>query len=212
MKLHAFTFQRLWLALSLLAAALLPSPAFASVDIIFYSREWGARFPHAFILLSGTDERTGQKVDANFGFTAKRISPAVLLGSVSGTIVSESRAYIASSDAHFRMRLSDDQYRAVLASVARWRRMAQPSYSLESRNCVHFVADIAATLGMGVERPAALMKKPRSYLESLTASNRTWLADRGGSILRVPARPEWQLRPKDAATIARSKGAKVPVR
>ena len=68
---------------------------------------------------------------------------------------------------------------AVAAVVTRWRNLPQPSYDLDKRNCIHFVADIAASLGMKAETPRKLMKKPRSYLNMLTDATRPWLTEHG---------------------------------
>ena len=176
----------------LVAAFLLLSPiqARAAVEISFFSHEFGSNFPHAFITLQGSDERTGEKIDANYGFTATHISPAILMGPVKGEVFSRDPAkdakYIEASDRHFSFTLSDSEYDAVKAGIARWGALKQPSYSLNRQNCVHFVADMAASLGMKADTPAALMKKPRSYTEYLTRTNRDWLLARGGTIHRDP--------------------------
>ncbi len=180
---------------ALVAAFLLrftSAPAAAEVEITFYSHEFGSNFPHAFIFLTGTDDRTGEKIDANYGFTATHISPAILFGPVKGEIFSrdsqKDARYLASSDKHFTIPLTDEQYRAVLGTVEKWRNLKQPSYHLNRQNCVHFVADVAASLGMTVATPKALMKKPRSFIESVTAANRRWLVEHKGVILREPGR------------------------
>lgn len=165
-------------------ACLLPHSATAAVQISFYSHEWGNRFPHAFIKLAGVDDRTGRRIDASYGFTATRISPAILARSVKGEISKLSRSYIARSDEHFRLTLTDVELDAVLATVKRWRSLKQPSYSLARQNCVFFVADIAASLGMKAETPGALMIKPRSYTEALIAANRNWLLARRATLVR----------------------------
>jgi hypothetical protein len=176
--------------LALLLVMLKPAEAEAAVEISFYSHEFGSNFPHAFITLEGTDDRTGQKVQGNYGFTATNISPAILMGSVQGEVFSrdprKDAKYMGASDRHFTIKLSDAEYDAVMAGIAKWRALKQPSYNLNRQNCVHFVADMAATLGMKAETPVALMKKPRSYTEFLTRSNREWLLARGATIHRQP--------------------------
>lgn len=170
--------------LLILMAALLPAPAAAAVDLIFYSKEFGGGFPHAFVALQGVDDRSGAKIDTNYGFTATHISPAILLGSVKGEVMTAQLDYVGRSDAHFAVTLTDAELDAVTATIERWRTASQPSYNLDKRNCVFFVADIAETLGMKADRPKALMRRPRSYLESLTAANRDWLTARGARFLR----------------------------
>lgn len=182
-------FRRMHLLALLLSLALLPGKALAAVEIGFYSREFGASFPHAFITLKGVDERTGEKIDTDHGFTATHISPAILLGSVRGEVMASGADYVRKSDPHFTFVLSDAEYDVVLAAVERWRNLKQPSYNLNRQNCVFFVADVAASLGMKAETPKPLMKKPRSYLEFLTHANRDWLLARGATIFRTAPAP-----------------------
>ena len=151
----------LWLAALLLAGA----PSHAAVEIAFYSRELGGNnFPHAFVSLRGTLDATGEAVDISYGFTAKAVTPALLWGSVAGEVVVEGPRQIARSERQFALTLSDAQYHAVMAVVEEWRGRAQPSYNLNRRNCVHFVAEIARTVGLRVENADRLMKRPRSFL------------------------------------------------
>lgn len=158
-------------------------PAWAEVTIHFYSREFGASFPHAFVRLTGSVESTGGPIDANFGFTAARISPAILFGPVSGEIISAKPAYIARSDRHFSLKLSDEQYGDVLEVVERWRNLPQPSYRLNNRNCVHFVADVASALGLDAAPDPKLMKKPRSFLRKILRVNSERIASwRSGTV------------------------------
>ena len=172
----------------LLSLAWIPGQAHATVEIGFYSREFGASFPHAFITLKGTDDRTGEKIDTDHGFTATHISPAILLGSVRGEVMASGPDYVGKSDPHFTYVLSDAEYDLVLAAVERWKNLRQPSYNLNRQNCVFFVADVAATLGMKADTPKPLMKKPRSYLEFLTNANRDWLLAKGATIHRFQSK------------------------
>lgn len=166
-------------ALALLLSWLLAAPAQAAVEIAFYSRELGGNnFPHAFVSLEGVVDSTGERVDTSYGFTARAISPAILFGSVAGEVLVEGERQIARSDRQFALTLSDAQYRAVMAVVERWRTRAQPSYNLNRRNCVHFVAELAAAVGLRVETPARLMKRPRSFLQHIRALNPSLAAAR----------------------------------
>jgi hypothetical protein len=167
---------RHWLLACLLT--LLASPTFAAVEIRFYSKELGTSFPHAFVELVGTDERTGHRYNDNYGFTAKAISPAILMGSVTGEVMSVDAGYIKGSHRHFSFTLTPEELDRVQAAIAKWRQLKQPSYNLNRQNCVFFVADVAASLGMKADTPKALMKKPTSYSESLVTANRDWLAQR----------------------------------
>jgi hypothetical protein len=153
-----------------------PATGVAAVRIIFYSKELGTTFPHAFVTLDGTLDRTGQRISVDYGFTAKAVTPAILFGRVAGEVISNHGAsYIRGSDKHFSLILSDGDYDRLMGVIARWRALPQPSYDLDKRNCVHFVADIAAGLGMQVAVPKKLIKKPRSFLNLVEEANRPWL-------------------------------------
>ena len=150
-----------------------PSLAAAKVTLTFYSREFGVYFPHAFVRITGaTDAEPDRSRDDNYGFTAKAVTPAILLGPVGGKIVSAPRPYVARSDSHFSLVLTDAQYAAVLDVVQKWRALPQPSYDLHTRNCVFFVGDVARSLGMTVDDSnAKLMSRPRSYVINLIRLN-----------------------------------------
>ena len=154
-------------SLCLLSAA----PAFAEVEVTFHSREFGTTFPHAFVRLKGTIDKTGEVVDTAYGFTAKTISPAILMGSVTGRLQVEPQSYIDNSKRHFTVSLPDDRYRAVMAVVEKWRSAKQPSYNLNRANCVHFVGEIAQAAGLDVTFDPKLMKKPHGFLVSVKAAN-----------------------------------------
>jgi hypothetical protein len=162
----------------LLATALLLSslfgaaPAWAAVTITFWSHELGNSFPHAFFTLRGVPDAGGAPVDANYGFTAKSVSPKLLMGTVAGRLDISKPFYIAGSDAQFSVVLTDAQYNAVLVLVAAWdEKTGDAHYNLNQRNCVHFVKEAARIAGLtDLDRPK-LMKKPRSYLQSIAEAN-----------------------------------------
>lgn len=173
--------SRPWRLLAIALAMLVAcsAPVAAAVRITFYSKELGTTFPHALITMDGTLDRNGERINVDYGFTAKSVTPALLFGAVKGEVISDHGAsYIRASDKHFSLILSDAEYDKVMALIARWRALPQPSYDLNKRNCVHFVADVAAGLGMRADIPVKLMKKPRSYLNLLTEGNRPWLTER----------------------------------
>lgn len=163
---------RTGLVFALLLLFVLPGQAWAAVEVAFYSRELGGNnFPHAFVTLKGTIDATGEAVDTSYGFTAKTVTPAVLLGSVAGEVLVERERQIARSDRQFAVTLTDEQYAAVMAVVERWRTRRQPSYNLSRRNCIHFVAEIAEASGLRVDYPRRLMRRPRSYLQHIRTLN-----------------------------------------
>jgi hypothetical protein len=174
--------------IALLAAAFLAlaaAPGWAAVSITFYSKELGTSFPHAFVMVEGQLDRGGPRIDEDYGFTAKTISPAILWGKVAGEVISDHKAnYVKGSDRHFTLALTDAEYDRAMATVARWRAARQPSYDLDRHNCVHFVAEIAASIGLKADT-RRFMKKPRSFLEALTAANGALLRSRGAVLHRL---------------------------
>ena len=148
-----------------------PAALAAQVQIHFYSKDLAKSFPHAFVRL------TGPALDANYGFTAVRVSPAILMGPVRGKIQSVDPQYVSRSSLHFSLDLTGDQYREVLRVIDKWRSAPQPSYRLNSANCVHFVAEVAQALGLDAPPDHKLMKKPRSFLEKVTRDNALLIAN-----------------------------------
>ncbi len=178
--------------IAFLAAALLAlgaAPGWAAVSITFYSKELSSSFPHAFVILEGTLDRGGPRIEEDYGFTAKTISPAILWGKVAGKVDTEhSAGYIKGSDRHFTVTLTDAEYDRVIGTVERWRAAKQPNYDLDRHNCVHFVAELAASIGLAADT-SRFMKKPRSYLEALTQANRERLVARGAVLHRLAPPP-----------------------
>jgi hypothetical protein len=162
--------RRLALTLALLCP-FLADPAFAAVEISFYSRELGTNFPHAFVVLKGTVDATGEQVDTNLGFTAHSVTPALLFGAVRGEVEAVEPGYIARSDRQFAVTLTDDQYRRVLAVAEEWRNAPQPNYRLRQHSCVHFVSAIAEAIGLRVDNEQRLMNRPRSFLQRVRSLN-----------------------------------------
>jgi hypothetical protein len=73
------------------------------------------------VRLSGTTKADAKPVNANFGFTAQTISPSILWEPVEGYVISMPDDYMAMSEPHFSLLISDEPYRSVLAIVERWR-------------------------------------------------------------------------------------------
>jgi len=157
----------------LLAAACLATatPAAARVTATFWSQDLGQSFPHAFVTLAGTPDAGGPPVDMAFGFTAKTVSPALLLGTVPGTIDYPKHGYIAQSNARFQVVLTDDQYRAIKALLDEWGEKGDHHYNLHKRNCVSFVAEAARRAGLTVTDEQRFVTKPYSFLTSVEEAN-----------------------------------------
>ena len=180
-----------WRPVAVLAALLLAlgaSPAAAAVAITFYSKELGSSFPHSFVVLDGTLDRDGSRISEDYGFSAKTISPAILLGRVKGEVISDhTPSYVRGSIRHFTVTLSDAEFDQVMATVERWRTARQPSYDLDKANCVHFVGELASAIGIDGTPRKGLMKKPRSFLEAIVTANHAALVARGAVLHRAPA-------------------------
>ena len=140
------------------------APAQAKVVVSFYSHDFGERFPHGFITLKGRVDSTGQAVNYNYGFTARSVTPAILLGAVKGYVQSKGAKYVSKSDRQFSVTVDDATYVRVLAKVREWQDRKQPSYDLGSANCVHFLMELAETAGLKVNRQSQYFKKPKSFL------------------------------------------------
>ena len=167
----AVRYARFFLAAATATLGLV-APAPGAVKITFMSRDLGTYYPHAFIALNGAmDAYPDVPIDANFGFTARSVGPGILIGPVRGTILSEGASYLAGSERHFSMALSDAQYRRVRALVEQWRDAPGRSYELHRRNCVSFVKAVALSLGLRVEHADDLMMKPRSFLDEVALEN-----------------------------------------
>ena len=174
--------NRMWRVLVAASLLLCSAPAAAAVEIRFHSKDFGATFPHAFIVLEGNVDSTGERVSANFGFTVRHaIGPSILVGPVQGVVESAGPAYVAHSNRHFSLVLSDDEYRAVMALVGRWRALPQPSYALTSRNCVSFVAEVASLLSLRAD-PRGMMRRPRAFLDRVRQHNLAFISARAGAM------------------------------
>ena len=157
--------------LAILLSLALAAPASAAVTITFYSREFGERFPHAFVELSGTLDQDGTPVSGSWGFTAKTLSPAILMGSVEGVVERVTDLYKRGSNPHFALTITDAQYRDVYAIIEEWRTRTGKDYNLNQRNCVHFVGELARASGLKVVNEQRLMKRPTSYLLNIKQLN-----------------------------------------
>lgn len=149
------------------------SPALADVRLSFHSFNGSVligRYPHAFIVLEGELE-SGQKVSENYGFTARSVGPAVLRGPVEHDILIEQPKYIATTNRHFTLAITDAQYRKIVAEVKAWRDAPGRYYDLDTRNCIHFVGEMAKIAGLKVEYPQDMLRRPKKWLNFITTLN-----------------------------------------
>jgi hypothetical protein len=148
-------------------ALLLPlSAAQAEVVARFYSRDFGSVFPHGFFEVEGPGVPK-----KNYGFTAKSVTPAILMSSVAGKIIEMPPGYVAKSRHHFTLRLSDGQYARLMGVVADWGGRKQPSYDLYKANCVSFVRDALHVLGIKTNPNTRFLGKPKSFLNEVQTLN-----------------------------------------
>ncbi|MEH3038442.1 MAG: hypothetical protein PGN21_00020 [Sphingomonas paucimobilis] len=169
-------------------------PAQAAVTITFWSQEFGQNFPHAFFTFSGAPDAGGPALNESYGFTAKAITPALLMGSVGGMIDRPKPSYIAKSNAHFSVVLSDAQYASIRSLIDEWGEKGDSHYNLNRRNCVHFVAEAARRSGLNVVEEKKLMKKPRSFIQSVEQANAARV-----TVIELPAKAYFATLPPPAA-------------
>lgn len=162
-------------ALLLVMLVLLWSPAaFAEVRIHFHSFNGsvlGGRYPHTFIVLEGTLETDGRKVNENYGFTAKSVTAAATRDWVAHRVEGEEEKYVNSTNRHFSIVLTDEQYYDIIREVRKWSLEPGKRYSLNERNCIHFVGAMAVLLGVKVEYPKDMMRRPKKWLNHIVALN-----------------------------------------
>ena len=169
--------------LALAVFSVMATPANAAVTIAFYSHDLrlidGAStdFPHAFVVLDGTDS-SGAMVHAEYGFSARNIFVNVLWEPVDGAldVGPLSSTYMAEATRHFSLVLTDMQYRAVLDVVHKWATWPQPSYDIDTHNCVSFVKEIAVAVGLAVSNDRKFVRHPREFLADVAARNAGFLA------------------------------------
>ncbi|MEO1488116.1 MAG: hypothetical protein AAFR88_01590 [Pseudomonadota bacterium] len=166
--------KRILSRFALLIMLLWSGPAMAEVQIHFHSFNgnvfWG-RYPHTFIVLEGTLEETGEVVNENYGFSARRVSPAILSGPVEHMVLAESQKNVRKTNRHFSLTLTDREYIRVVQLVRSWQDAPGKFYDLEKRNCIHFVGEIARLLGLKVSYPKDMLRRPKRWLNYITSIN-----------------------------------------
>lgn len=172
------------LARKLIGAALvllcLAAPAQAAVTIAFYAHQLGSKgiwveFPHAYITLNGQPDAGGQTIKANYGFTPPVVGPSILFGRVNGEVIGADDAYVAKDTPAFSFPLTDKQYVAVIDVIKRWQNAPQPSYDLDTHNCVIFVKEIAAAVGLTTTPDDPFVRDPAAFMADLKARNTAFL-------------------------------------
>ena len=169
---------------ALAIATLSPASARAQVAITFYSHDFGTTFPHSFFTVKGRLQRGGPDIDSNYGYTPKVVETAILFGGwVGGEIETSKPGYVASSRRHFSVVVPDEKYDALMALVQKWG-ARQKGYNLSKQNCVHFVGEAAAIIGLKVNFNNGLIKRPRSFIDAMMQDNAPWFASYNGIATR----------------------------
>lgn len=159
------------LALVLSFATLAAQPADAQVRVSFHSRELGSTFPHAFFTFEGTLSDGTPVPLTGYGFTAQRLSIALLSRPVDGMLEYVVGRELARGTRHFSVTVDDAGYGRMLDVVERWRTRAQPSYDLDKANCIHFVMEVADTLGLDTNPDTRFTRRPRAFTTELQSLN-----------------------------------------
>ena len=168
---------RSWLLRLVLVVAALGGwhgAALAAVQVHFHSFNgsmFAGRYPHTFVVFDGTLDGTGERVYENYGFSARSATPDVLLGPVAHGMYSESERWIRNTNRHFSITVSDATYRRMKDEVIAWRDAPGKYYDLDHRNCIHFVGRIAELGGLRIDYPGDMLRKPKAWLNHITALN-----------------------------------------
>lgn len=171
---HPFHRRFLALVLALLTAFAFAQPAAAKVNVEFHSFNGSVlfgRYPHTFVVFKGTLDGTGETIDENFGFTAKHVTPAILTGPVEHAIWVEEEKWVRKTNTHFTVAVDDATYRKMRAEVETWRNQPGKYYDLDTRNCIHFVGRMAEMVGLKVDYPEKMLRKPRAWLNHIAKLN-----------------------------------------
>ena len=174
MKHRVATIRRAVIALLATLFAVLPQVAQAEVLLSFHSFNgsyFGGRYPHAFIVMEGTLDRTGEAINESYGFSAKNTGPHVLFGPATHWIYPEEQEYIDTTNRHFTVPISDEMYDLIVYETSVWRDSYGKGYDLDNRNCLHFAGRIAEMVGLNVNYPWELRRQPRQWLNHISMLN-----------------------------------------
>lgn len=191
-------FQRFRSLAAVFLFVLMAAPAAqAEVRVAFWSQDTGEYFPHAFITLRGYTE-DGELVNESFGFTVQSLTPMILFSDVPGRVDFTETDYLMNSDVWFETVISDEQLARVQSLAVEWSEEGDNTYSLNNRNCIHFVAEAMRRSGLKVEMPDKLMKKPKTFTRYIGELN-------AGEVLELGmTAPEYYafVERRDAARVA----------
>jgi hypothetical protein len=153
-----------------------PAAARAAVRVEFYSHPSGLTpklyyySPHAFIAVKPEGESAVLKAPDTFGYETRDAYGAVIGGHAKGEVAKADPHFLPISKLHFWVVISDEQYLALTRGIAAWDSFPGHPYSLKTRNCLTFEAEMARLVGLVAPPPASL--DPSRYLEDIKAANR----------------------------------------
>lgn len=157
-----------------LIALISSGQALAAVEIHFHSFNGSVligRYPHAFFVLEGTLDETGEVINENYGFSARTVGTSILRGPVEHMVLAETERQISRTNRHFSITITDEQYQRIIEEVNTWQNAPGKYYDLETRNCIHFVGTMAQILGLRVEYPDNMLRRPKKWLNHITTLN-----------------------------------------
>lgn len=174
----AFRLMAIWRCAALVATAAVlwlgsPARAPAEVTLVFYGHNLSVvgdrliHFPHALIGLEGTIPDSGEAIQRHFEFEPA-VPPLSLLPTNSPGRLKKGEG-APRSTRFLAVRLSDEAYRRVAELIAFWGSRKGSTYNLYSRNCVHFVAEVAEAAELDV--PPRMRTRPSSFLAELRRRN-----------------------------------------
>ena len=86
-------------------------------------------------------------------------------------VLVEKPKQVKNTNRHFSLTLTDAQYYRIIAEVRAWQNAPGKYYDLEQRNCIHFVGRMAEILGLRVEYPADMLRRPKKWLNHIVMLN-----------------------------------------
>jgi hypothetical protein len=142
--------------------------------LVFLSRNAVAVPPspgHALVVWGFEDPERRLCGQAGWGYYPTADSKQSVFREVPGELLDEYlKGGVGSNDVRLSLRVSDTQYAAADAVLAVWK--TKDIYKLREQDCVTFVAEVAASIALGVpDRGTWKSKLPASFVSDLAALN-----------------------------------------
>ncbi len=175
-------------ALILIGLLTTAAPSAAAVRVEFYAHgagvtaQWVYYSPHAFIAVRPEGQSEVLQTPETYGYETRDGYAAVMGGRAKGEVARADPHFLPISKLHFWVVISDDQYAALKRGIEAWDTAPGHPYSLKTRNCLTFEAEMARLTGLTAPPPASL--DPARYLEEIKAANRGKVELPAGSVPR----------------------------